>query len=82
MSLFVNRNIPFMTQDAVGMNRVCRAIAARRRAEANILPAPTDLPVPAPAPVPRLGQTAKWVGVIILVIHLVMWAVAWGLNIN
>lgn len=72
------KDTPFITADAVGMNRICRAIAARRIAEANILPA---LPREASSvQVPRLSKTAKWVGAAILIIHLAFWAVAWGLN--
>ena len=45
---------PFLTEDAPAMHRICKAIAAKRQREANILPAPEGWRLPKPSPIKRL----------------------------
>lgn len=75
--MFLSKPITFMSDDAPAMHRVCSAIAKRRQAESNTLPAPEGWPVAKPEP-PSIVLRCLWAAVVI--IHLAAWIFALVLN--
>lgn len=73
----LSKPIPFISEDAPAMHRVCSRIAARRQSEANTLPAPEGWPVVKTQP-PSLFLRCLWAALVI--IHLAAWLFALALN--